>query len=157
MSIRCCFIWNLPISYHICFLCDPFFLLKNFLWKGQINKICEARLCKVGGNLVTDLCFGFQVLLTLLRQTCVQLDHKSPNLVSLNRSGRKYQIDTKWDAFMYILKKWPLAKLSLNQDLSRNKVSLNWDCTVFENCQFLTIFFCVILFFLLKNHLGKVK
>ena len=30
----------------------------------------------------------------------------------------------------YVLKKWSSAKLSLNRDLSLNKVSLNRDCTV---------------------------
>ena len=30
----------------------------------------------------------------------------------------------------YVLKKWSSAKLSLNRDLSLNKMSLNWDCTV---------------------------
>ena len=31
----------------------------------------------------------------------------------------------------YVLKKWSSAKLSLNRDLSLNKMSLNRDCTVF--------------------------
>ena len=30
----------------------------------------------------------------------------------------------------YVLKKWSPTKLSLNRDLSLNKMSLNWDCTV---------------------------
>ena len=30
----------------------------------------------------------------------------------------------------YVLKKWSSAKLSLNRDLSLNKMSLNRDCTV---------------------------
>ena len=32
----------------------------------------------------------------------------------------------------YVLKKWSSAKLSLNRDLSLNKMSLNRDCTVFS-------------------------
>ena len=37
----------------------------------------------------------------------------------------------------YVLKKWSSAKLSLNRDLSLNKVSLNRDCTVL--CKMFTI------------------
>ena len=33
----------------------------------------------------------------------------------------------------YVLKKWSSAKLSLNRDLSLNKMSLNQDCTVHQN------------------------
>ena len=33
----------------------------------------------------------------------------------------------------YVLKKWSSAKLSLNRDLSLNKMSLNRDCTVLLN------------------------
>ena len=33
----------------------------------------------------------------------------------------------------YVLKKWSSIKLSLNRDLSLNKVSLNRDCTVFHS------------------------
>jgi hypothetical protein len=39
----------------------------------------------------------------------------------------------------YVLKKWSSAKLSLNRDLSLNKVSLNRDCTVRCNFQYILI------------------
>ena len=34
--------------------------------------------------------------------------------------------------YFYVPKKWSSAKLSLNPDLSLNKMSLNWDCTVLK-------------------------
>ena len=46
----------------------------------------------------------------------------------------------------YVLKKWSSAKLSLNCDLSLNKVSLNRDCTVLSlSCAeflFILVFSC---------------
>ena len=47
--------------------------------------------------------------------------------------------------FYVLLKKWSSAKLSLNRDLSLNKVSLNRDCTVINFLKrrlFFNIYFC---------------
>ena len=44
----------------------------------------------------------------------------------------------------YVLKKWSSAKLSLNRDLSLNKVSLNRDCTVLYSLNS-EIFKCLVI------------
>ena len=49
----------------------------------------------------------------------------------------------------YVLKKWSSAKLSLNRDLSLNKMSLNQDCTV--------LFIPAILFYVTKPRLNRFK
>ena len=41
----------------------------------------------------------------------------------------------------YVLKKWSFAKLSLNRDLSLNKMSLNRDCTVLSKNKRQILFF----------------
>ena len=54
----------------------------------------------------------------------------------------------------YVLKKWSSAKLSLNRDLSLNKMSLNRDCTVVVN---LGIFESAILIFFASSPLKSVN
>ena len=49
---------------------------------------------------------------------------------------------------LYVLKKWSSEKLSVNRDLSLNKVSLNRDCTILHAI--------IMVFTKLKENLVKI-